>query len=147
MKFIGPAQILPLFLLSAHATAGELPIQHGAYEITARLILPHLEQWAVDSTKIVCAGDGGAIPVPVLSANNPFKHCAATGIRSSGDSLSYDIACAGRGAANAHAAYSVTPGGFVGSIDMVLGGKNMTMTEVQRARRVGECRSSTAQAD
>jgi hypothetical protein len=31
------------------------------------------------------------------------------------------------------------PGAFEGRIAMVMGGKNMTMTEVQSGRRVGGC--------
>ena len=32
---------------------------------------------------------------------------------------------------------------FSGRIAMVMGAKNMTMTEVQRARRIGECSPAT----
>lgn len=47
----------------------------GSYEITARLELPHLERWAVDKVTIVCltgSRSGDELPIPVVSANNPF---------------------------------------------------------------------------
>jgi hypothetical protein len=53
--------------------------------------------------------------------------------------LSFDILCDGRGAARARAVYTLMPRGFEGRIAMVMGGKNMTMTEVQAGHRVGSC--------
>ena len=47
----------------------------GSYELTARLELPHLERWGVDKSTIICLSDsraGDEVPVPVVSANNPF---------------------------------------------------------------------------
>jgi hypothetical protein len=35
--------------------------------------------------------------------------------------------------------YEVSSDAFTGHIAMVMGAKNVTMTEVQRARRIGEC--------
>ena len=35
--------------------------------------------------------------------------------------------------------YKLSSNAFTGRIAMVMGAKNMTMTEVQHARRIGEC--------
>jgi hypothetical protein len=35
--------------------------------------------------------------------------------------------------------YELSSNAFTGRIAMVMGAKNMTMTEVQHARRIGEC--------
>ena len=114
----------------------------GSYEITARLELPHLERWAVDKMATIClpsTRSSGEIPVPILSANNPFAKCTAANLVTEGATLQYDIVCPGRGAAKAHATYTLSPDKFSGHVAMVMGAKNMTMTEVQRARRVGDC--------
>lgn len=114
----------------------------GSYEITARLELPHLERWAIDKIATIClpsVGSSGQIPVPLLTANNPFAKCTAANLVSDGATLQYDIVCPGRGAAKAHATYMLSPDKFSGNVAMVMGAKNMTMTEVQRARRVGDC--------
>ena len=78
----------------------------GSYEVTARLELPHLERWGVDKTTIICLpssrGDDD-IPVPVLSANNPFAKCTAVNLIADRSKLEYDIVCPGRGAARGHA--------------------------------------------
>ena len=114
----------------------------GSYEVTARLELPHLERWGVDKTTIIClpsSQGGDEIPVPVLSANNPFAKCTATNLRADGLKLEYDIVCPERGAARDHAIYELSANAFTGRVAMVMGAKNMTMTEVQHARRIGEC--------
>jgi hypothetical protein len=114
----------------------------GSYEVTARLELPHLERWGVDKTTIICLlsfRGGEEIPVPVLSANNPFAQCTAANLVADGSKLEYDIVCPGRGAARGHAVYVLSANTFTGRVAMVMGAKNMTMTEVQHARRIGEC--------
>ena len=139
---IGVAVLLMAALVCA-VRAGEAPLPGGLYEITSRLELPHVERWAIDKKTSVCLGaPQRGIPLPVLSDNNPFRQCAATALTFADGRLEYDIACPGRADARAHAAYRVTPGGFSGRIEMVLGAKNMTMTEVQDAVRTGDCETA-----
>jgi Protein of unknown function (DUF3617) len=145
-------QIVSAFVLAAIATlpqatraASRWP-QNGSYEITARLELPHLERWSVDRTTVLCLPGprDNDIPVPVLSANNPFAKCTASNLVVDGPKLEYDIVCPERGAAKGHAVYRFSAGAFSGRVAMVMGGKNMTMTEVQHARRIGECTPQAA---
>jgi len=105
----------------------------GSYELTARLELPHLERWGVDKTTIICLSSSWGpdeIPVPVVSANNPFAKCSATNLVADGSKLEYDIVCRERGSARGHAVYELSTNAFTGRIAMVMGAKNMTMTEV-----------------
>ena len=140
-----PAASALLFVpLSAHtAHAEQLPLEGGLFEITSRLELPHLERWAIDQTVSICVpidtGVRGHVPLPVLAANNAFAGCLAENVQRTGASLEYDIVCAGRGASRAKAIYTLAPGEFRGRISMTMGAKNMTMTEVQIARRLGGC--------
>jgi hypothetical protein len=122
--------------------AASLPA--GSYAITTRLELPHLERWAIDKTTTICLSGraaGGRMPIPVLSDNNPYAACTAANLVIDHGRLEYDVLCPGRDAAKAHATYSLAADHFAGRVAMVLGGKNMTMTEVQRAHRVGDCGS------
>jgi hypothetical protein len=126
----------------ARAGGPESLVPGGSYEVRYRLELPHLESWAIEKTQTICvadAGASGAAPLPVLSGNNPLTTCPASNIRRAGDALLFDIRCPGRNEARAHAAYRLLPGGFKGRIAMVMGAKNMTMTEVQIGRRIGPC--------
>jgi Protein of unknown function (DUF3617) len=122
--------------------ASPLSPPSGSYELIARLELPHLERWGVDKTTTICLSNSRGpdeIPVPVVSANNPFAKCSAANFIADGSKLEYDIVCPERGSARGHAVYKISSDGFSGHIAMVMGAKNMTMTEVQHARRVGEC--------
>jgi hypothetical protein len=134
--------LLPLFAQSQLLRANPLLPPSRSYELTARLELPHLERWGVDKTTVIClsnAREPDDIPVPVVSANNPFAKCSATNLRADGSKLEYDIVCPERGSARGHALYELSANSFTGRIAMVMGAKNMTMTEVQRARRIGGC--------
>ena len=122
--------------------ANPLSPPSGSYELTARLELPHLERWGVDKTATICLSSSRGpdeIPVPVVSANNPFAKCSATNLVADGSRLEYDIVCRERGSARGHAVYELSTDAFTGRIAMVMGAKNMTMTEVQHAHRIGEC--------
>ena len=134
--------LLPMIAQPQVMRADSLSPLSGSYEVTARLELPHLERWGVDKTTTIClpySRKSDAIPVPVVSANNPFAKCSATNLVADGSKLEYDIVCSERGAARGHAVYELSSNAFTGRIAMVMGAKNMTMTEVQRARRMGEC--------
>lgn len=116
-------------------------LQGGSYEVRVRLELPNV-RWTADRTAIICVADaeaGRVAPLTVLSANNPLARCPAANVEQHGATLSFDILCEGRDAARARAVYELEPDAFEGRIAMVMGGKNMTMTEVQSGRRVGRC--------
>ena len=136
------ATILVMAVQTQPLSAEDRLPQNGSYEITARLELPHLERWAVDKKMIICLpgllSDGG-LPIPIISANNPFAKCSTANVTMEAPKLEYDIVCPGRGSAKGHAIYIFSVNTFSGRVAMVLGGKNMTMTEVQEARRIGGC--------
>jgi hypothetical protein len=138
--FSAIAAILLLTCLASGAAAEpETSLRGGSYEITYRLELPHLERWAIDKRRTVCIAETREPVLPVLSPNTPFARCRTENWRREGAGLSYDIVCDGRASARAHAAYRYGPGEFTGRIAMVMGAKNMTMTEVQSGRRAGSC--------
>ena len=128
---------------AVQAGQGETLLRDGAYEVEVRLELPNVLSRGPDSITTVCLPyDSANGALPVLSANNPLAKCPASNVERDGGTLRFDIFCEGRGAAFAHAVYELRPDGFEGRIAMVMGGKNMTMTEVQSGRRVGNCAPS-----
>lgn len=133
-------------LLASGAEAGEdkVLLQDGSYEVKIRLQIPNVWNWTADKTATICVRDGAVddTPFAVLSGNNPLANCPARNVRRNGANLSFDILCEGRDAARARAVYTLMPRDFTGRIAMVMGGKNMTMTEVQVGRRLGACRST-----
>jgi hypothetical protein len=128
----------------------EPPLEPGSYEVAYRLELPHVERWAINRTTTICVLDrqeAGALPLPILSGNMPFAGCTSTNWLRDGVTLTYTILCEGRDAAKARAVYRLAPGTFHGRVFMVMGAKNMTMTEVQRGRRVGACDGARASVE
>jgi hypothetical protein len=134
--------VAPPVFCETRIDKASLPV--GSYAITTRLELPHLERWAIDKTTTICLSGqaaGGQIPIPVLSDNNPYAACTAANLAIDHGKLDYDVFCPGRGSAKAHATYLLGTDRFAGRVAMVMGGKNMTMVEVQHARRLGDCGS------
>jgi len=116
----------------------------GLYEVRVRLDLPNLTGAAASRLATLCvladdsAGNHGLV---VLSENNPLAHCPVANVRQEGGVLTFDIICPGGNAAIASASYRLAPETFEGRISIKLGGKNMTMTEMQVGRRTGQCPS------
>ncbi len=142
MFFRATSTIIFVGILAGVAQAGQNAplLEDGSYEVQHRLELPHVERWAVTRTTTICLpylGGTSDVPLPVLSDHTPFAECSAENVQQSGANLSFDIVCEGRG--SARATYTLMPGEFKGRIAMVMGGKNMTMTEVQVGRRLGSC--------
>ena len=74
---------------------------------------------------VICLSDSrkpGVIPVPVVSANNPFANLAAN-LVADDFKLEYNIVCPERGAARGHAVYELSTNAFTGLIAMVMGAK------------------------
>ncbi|GJE61317.1 DUF3617 domain-containing protein [Methylobacterium trifolii] len=139
--FLRGACCLALLLGPPAAAAGQFP-EAGAYAVEMCLDLPHLQDMTRTRLVHVClAPDRGADEpgFAVLSENNPLARCPASNLRRMGDELTFEIRCAGRNAAWATARYVLGPDRFEGRIAMQMGGKNMTMTEVQAGRRTGAC--------
>jgi hypothetical protein len=140
--------VAPPAVCETRLDEASLPV--GSYAITTRLELPHLERWAIDKTTTICLPSQaapGQIPIPILSENNPYATCAAANLVIDHGKLEYDVLCPGRDSAKAHATYLLGANHFAGRVAMVMGGKNMTMVEVQHARRVGDCGSLRRQAN
>jgi hypothetical protein len=128
---------LGLIVATASASPDEA-LAPGSYEVRHRLELPHVAL-NEEAVAIVCLSGVGAAGFPVLSANNPLSRCPVTNVRRDGDEISFEIVCPGGNAAKALGVFRLIPNGFEGRIAMNMGGKNMTMSEIQRGRRVGDC--------
>ena len=125
------------------ARADDLRLKDGLYEVRFRLELPHLETHAVDRTASICIDQDNAEqhlpPIPLLSQNDIFADCEIENAAKETSGFSYDIACTGRGSARATATYVIDADRFKSRIAITQGAKNMTMTEVQKGRRMGNC--------
>jgi hypothetical protein len=130
---------LALWLLLAAGHAQAAMLEPGAYRVTYRLEVPHVERYARDAETTICASRD--MPPGVLSGNNPLAHCPINHVVLAEDGFNFEIHCPGRlnDSARASASYRWNQGRLEGRIQMVMGGKNMTFVEVQSWRRIGGC--------
>lgn len=132
---------------SVASTADQAALQPGAYEVEVRLELPHIDDTNTRKVETVCiasAKNQGTHGLAVLSSNNPLGKCPSTNVAQDGATLKFDIVCPGVNQARGRATYLVAPTRFQGRIEMKMGGKNMTMTEVQSGHRTGACGTTAA---
>jgi hypothetical protein len=125
------------------ATASPL-LQDGAYDVSIRLELPHVEYTgaaAAVASVCVAGGNAGTRGLAALGDGNPLRGCPASNVRRDGAILTFDIVCPGGDAAVGTARYTMWADRFEGAIAVKMGGKNMTMVERQSGRRVGVCGS------
>lgn len=111
----------------------------GAYDVRVAVKIPNVNVSNADFTTRVCwrGVEDAAITLGPLGPG-PLKDCNAIA-RQSGTALLIDTKCAGPNAGWAVSTYHVTPSGFRGTVNMNMGGKNMTVQEIQRGTRVGPC--------
>lgn len=130
------------FSVPACAEDEALPLSQGLYEVVVTLDLPHLDGMGASRTTKVCISPSGEPPthgLAVLSENNPLATCPASKGRLDASTYRFEVHCAGKNAAEGFATFDLYTDRFQGSIVMKMGGKNMTMSETQSGRRIGEC--------
>lgn len=139
--------LITLALYAMPGSAEPLSLRSGSYRVTVRLELLHLENVNTETVTQIClssAAGSNNYGIAVLSSNNPLANCHISNVYEDAVQLAFDIFCEGKNTARAKAHYEVGPDEFNGRIVMQMGGKNMTMTEVQTGHRVGACDSAKA---
>ena len=129
-------------LMAAGADAATPLLTPGLYQIEVRISLPHVQDTAAPMvlTRCVRAADlESGLAFSVLS-DNPLRSCDVLDYQATGDTAVYRIACPGPNRGSAVAVFDTTRTTYRGSIKMNMGGKNMTMSETQFGKRIGECR-------
>ncbi len=133
------AVMIALLIAPGGAAEDEIMLKPGAYAVEVDLQLPHLGNAGAKKRETICVTDQESHGLRVLSSNNPLGKCPISNIAQDGTRLTFDIVCPGPNAARASAMYTLGPEAFHGRITMDMGGKNMTMTEVQEGLRDGDC--------
>lgn len=121
--------------------AAEPRLQPGLYEVKSRVEMPNLGEVvpARQVERCIRADASVAEAIRLVLDNNPLRDCPSGTVTTSGDMLTFEIVCAGPNKPRAVAAFAVAKDRFDGLFRLNMGGKNMTMTEHQTARRIGDC--------
>lgn len=68
----------------------------------------------------------------------PLKRCPSK-VAAIKDGIAVKTTCLGPNAGWGSGTYTITPTGFKATVEMNMGGKNMTLKEIQRGTRLGSC--------
>ena len=112
----------------------------GLYRVAVTLELPNVRGEMPFRTveRCIAAEQPEAAFFAIVSspqiAECPVVHRARQGAR-----LEVEVVCARVNTGRASARFELAETGYTGRIAVTMGGKNMTLTETQRAQRIGDC--------
>jgi hypothetical protein len=113
----------------------------GLYQVEVRLTLPNVQNVAapVVVTRCIRPSDLESGAAFAILSKNPLRTCELLDYQVTGGTASYRIACPGPNRGKAVALFDTAATTYRGSINMNMGGKNMTMSETQAGTRIGNC--------
>lgn len=120
-------------------TAGEG--SPGRYEITARTVMPHLEEnlrYATTRELRCLRSDEPSALFPILR-HPSLAGCTLGDPSRRGSTVRYSLACASPQVATGSARLDEAPQRITGTLQIKMGGKNMSFAQRIEALRQGEC--------
>jgi hypothetical protein len=128
-------------LASTGAGAADSSLAPGLYQVEVRIHLPNVQDVAAPLIVTRCLTPenlqtGQAF---FILSDNPLKACNLAEYQSTAGTAIYRIVCAGHNRGSAVAVFDTKPATYRGTITMNMGGKNMTMSETQVGKRIGDC--------
>lgn len=113
----------------------------GLYQVEVRISLPNVQDTAdpLILTRCVSPADLKSGQAFFVLSDNPLKNCPLLDYQVTADTATYRVACPGPNMGSAVAVFETTGTTYRGSIKMNMGGKNMTMSETQVGKRIGDC--------
>jgi hypothetical protein len=129
-------------LSAAGVSAADSLLVPGLYQVEVRIHLPNVQDVAAPLivTRCLTADDLQTGRAFFILSDNPLKACNLADYQSTSTTAVYRVACAGPNRGSAVAVFDTEPASYRGTITMNMGGKNMTMSETQVGRRIGDCR-------
>ncbi len=135
------ASVVAGLAATGHGAAEPL-LTPGLYRVEVRIALPNVQDIAAPLvlTRCVTPADLQSGRAFFVLSDNPLKNCALLDYQVTADAATYRIACPGPNMGSAAGVFDLAPNAYRGSIKMNMGGKNMTMSEMQTGKRIGDCR-------
>ncbi len=139
MRSVG-AIAIAFVAVSGYCAADPL-LTPGEYRTEVRIHLPNVQDVAAPLVidRCLSAEDLASGRAFFVLSDNPLKYCALRDYQVTGNAASYRIVCPGPNMGSALGKFETVGSTYRGSIFMNMGGKNMTMSETQIGRRIGEC--------
>jgi hypothetical protein len=128
-----------LVLLAAQCARATESMPSSLYEVVTETGMPHLEEnlrYAVTRETRCLSGADLASAFPVLE-HASLADCALQHERREGETISYRLECTGGHGTTGSATWHLTPRVLRGTLQVKLGGKNMTFFQRVTATAVG----------
>jgi hypothetical protein len=129
------------FLLCTQASALAQAFERGRYEIVAETVMPHLEEnlrYATSRERRCLAAHELSSIFPILR-HDSLAGCRLADERRYAGSITYLLVCASREVASGKAWLDVSERRVLGTLEVKMGGKNMTFAQRIEALHQGEC--------
>lgn len=130
------------FAISPRAAANSF-LSPGLYQVEVRISLPNVRDAAAPLVVTRCVSPDDLKTGKAFSvlSNNPLRKCELLDYKITDGAATYRIVCPGPNKGSAVAMFQTTGKTYGGSIKMNMGGKNMTMSETQAGKLIGDCPS------
>jgi hypothetical protein len=132
--------VVCLLALPPAVAADRLALAGGRYDISAQMLMPHLEEMRRIRTRearCIAPGDAAAL-FPVLR-QPALRGCAFAHGERGPAGFEYLLVCESARVASGRAQFEQRSDRIIGVMDVKMGGKNMTFTQRIEARRDGDC--------
>jgi len=123
------------------AGAEDSSLTPGLYRVEVRIGLPNVQDVAAPLVVTRCVSREGLRTGQAffILSDNPLKTCELVDYQASPGTAIYRVACVGHNRGSAAAVFDTKSATYRGTITMNMGGKNMTMSETQIGKRIGDC--------
>ncbi|MBI2799838.1 MAG: hypothetical protein HYX63_06050 [Gammaproteobacteria bacterium] len=137
IRFVG---ILAMTLLSHSAMAGSLALPAGGYDITAQMVMPHLDEMRrIVTHEHYCIRDADPAALFPVLRQHALRGCKFGFEKETGTGIEYVLVCDTARVATGTVRLNRDSAHIVGAIDVKMGGKNMTFSQHIEASRQGNC--------
>ena len=132
-------------LIQSSAAAAE-PMFPQLYEIITETAMPHLEENLRYATtrEQRCFDQNDLLPAFPALQSVALKDCRLDQESRQQDAVSYALVCSGGHGTTGHVSWQLGPTQSVGTLNVKLGGKNMTFSQRITARALGACSPGAA---
>jgi hypothetical protein len=129
-----------LTMISGPLAATDGRLAGGLYRVEVVVEMPNVLRPMPFDVVERCVAEGETDGAFLRIVSNPkIAECPLVGRSLDRNRLSFEVACGRVNNGRASARYELGEASFTGRIEVTMGGKNMTMTEIQRAVRLGDC--------
>ena len=130
-----------VLLAATGSCAADLLLTPGLYQVEVRIGAPNVQDAAPPQvlTRCIRPEDLKSGQAFFVLSDNPLKRCQLVDYQATADAALYRIVCAGQDRGSAVGVFDTRGTSYRGTIRMSPDGKNMTRSETQAGKRIGNC--------